>query len=1562
MYIDLFQRIRKEAEVFRCGFLMSRQRFHIHMTKRIFSFILAFALLVTSVGLVTSKPVESQAAPTCYQQGDSRWGGTYVGNWTMAASGCGILSAVNAINYLTGNFINPVTLGQWAYQNNHFNGSYGQGTMRNTLYPALSTTYGPTYGFTITDLTWSKLPTSGKLEAHLENGGVAIVHVPNHFMAFCGYNRSTGQYLVYDSAANVTNRGTYPYGTWLTAAQLNSKSLSTVDWYCLMSSTKPNPTTTYALTASVASGSGTVHFGNGVTSAQVSQGTTVNFQVTPASGWTTSEIVVGGTAFEIKNGGGDCVYQFTMPNGPIGVVVKFKQVQTTYTTGVYEVTSSNGLNIRSAPVNGTVLATVLAGTRLTAIAITNTNWAKIVYKGQIAYASIETSYAKKINTNTVPESDIVFDTSNPVSWVSSSGTNATSVSLGTCPSGDKAMVVKTSSASNDPSFNMNFGVLGTLSATDYKYMIVTAKTSAANKNAKMYLCPGSITSATENCAASWQWTNDGLWHDYVINLSSLSTWKGNLNNIRFDYFDGDTASGATLYLRSIRFLTDAPSSPKVTTNKTTYTEGESITVSYSGLGSYTSPIQNAVPFVGLYKKGQKPGSVGSLYWAATTGTSGSISFPSGANAGGGLTSAGLTAGEYMMWIAYDGKGSASSANLNNAMFASSSAYCYFTIGASAYTLKTEVAGGSGSVHFGNNVTSTTATVGQTVNYQTTPAAGYKVSKILVNGTSVTIQNGGADCVYQFTMPAKATTVSVTFEKILYTTTAKVISGSGSVHFGDNVTSATATVGQTVNYQVTPATGYIASSIKVNGTAVTIKNNGGDYVYQFTMPAKNTVIEVTFAKNNYEKGVYEIASSDGVMSVRTAPTTGTVLAEIPNGTRITALEIVDTYWAKIIYKGQYAYVSVHTSYAKYINANTIPESDIVFDTPAAVEWVLKSNTNDSNISLGTSPKGDLCMVAKSTASNDPWFNMDFNVLGSLNATDYKYMIITAQTTSSITKARLYLSAGSIEGATEDCATAITWNNDGLWHDYVINLSALSNWKGEVNSIRLDYFNETVAKDTTIYIRSIRFLTAAPSAPKVTTNKTAYTIGESIVLNYSGLGSYGSVAQKQIPFIGIYKKGEKPGSVDSQMWAATTGTSGSLTFPAGASGGPMAGKNLPAGEYVAWIAYDASGLVENSYIGNVMFDASATSYSFTISEATYTATASVSSGSGTVKFSNGSTSITGKSGASVTYTVTPSTGYKVSSIKVNGTAVTVTNSGAAATYTLTMPAKATTVVVTFAKIQYAVSVGTVSNGTVTLSKTGNVDYNTTITVTATPATGYKLNQILVNGTAISGTTFTVTKASTVTATFTKLTYSVSVGTVSNGKVTLSKTGTVDYGTTITVTATPNTGYELNQILVNGTAISGTTFTVKATSTVTATFKKIATPTTSVVDKVGTGASSGKSSVFVERGGKASDVIAELKSSLSTASVTITKDGETVADTTKLGTGMIVTAGTKTYTVVIKGDVNGDGDVTQADASAVMADVLGTSKLAGAHKDAAFEHSGKTSGNLSILDVMALLNALK
>ncbi len=104
-------------------------------------------------------------------------------------------------------------------------------------------------------------------------------------------------------------------------------------------------------------------------------------------------------------------------------------------------------------------------------------------------------------------------------------------------------------------------------------------------------------------------------------------------------------------------------------------------------------------------------------------------------------------------------------------------------GTNLYELNAVVAEGEGVVHFGNDVTYAQIVGGTTVYFQTTPADGYKVSKILINSKEVEIQNGGGDCVYNFISAPQNITVSVSFERYYPTVTAtayRVRCGSFSV--------------------------------------------------------------------------------------------------------------------------------------------------------------------------------------------------------------------------------------------------------------------------------------------------------------------------------------------------------------------------------------------------------------------------------------------------------------------------------------------------------------------------------------------------------------------------------------------------------------------------------------------------------------------------------------------------------------------------------------------------------------------------------------------------------------
>ena len=78
----------------------------------------------------------------------------------------------------------------------------------------------------------------------------------------------------------------------------------------------------------------------------------------------------------------------------------------------------------------------------------------------------------------------------------------------------------------------------------------------------------------------------------------------------------------------------------------------------------------------------------------------------------------------------------------------------------------------------------------------------------------------------------------------------------------------------------------------------------------------------------------------------------------------------------------------------------------------------------------------------------------------------------------------------------------------------------------------------------------------------------------------------------------------------------------------------------------------------------------------------------------------------------------------------------------------------------------------------------------------------------------------------------------------------------------------------------------------------------------------------------------------------------DGKTEVTSGALSTGMTAVVGNKAYTLVVKGDVNGDGKITLTDVVALQSHVLEKKKLEGAYREAA-DLNG--DGSVSLTDVV-------
>lgn len=259
-------------------------------------------------------------------------------------------------------------------------------------------------------------------------------------------------------------------------------------------------------------------------------------------------------------------------------------------------------------------------------------------------------------TREIIPTDIVFDYEEAVQWVSSGESSEdVAIWLSTKDYNYSCCLRSPSMTSYSPYVNLDFTKISSFDASEYKYMTIVAKTSASNTNAGMFLCAGDITTPNVNSYKSWKWINDGFWHEYVIDLSTLSEWNGMVNKIQFDFFEGSTPENSAVYLHSMRFTTTKPEKPTLSADTDVFDEREKIEFTYSGIISYIGENEEISPYIAIYKEGKYPGDRSYVCRANINDTNGTKIFPTDRSVT--TISSYLPAGNYTAWIAYEARNS-----------------------------------------------------------------------------------------------------------------------------------------------------------------------------------------------------------------------------------------------------------------------------------------------------------------------------------------------------------------------------------------------------------------------------------------------------------------------------------------------------------------------------------------------------------------------------------------------------------------------------------------------------------------------------------------------------------------------------------------------------------------------------------------------------------------------------------------------------------------------------------------------------------------------------------------
>lgn len=110
-------------------------------------------------------------------------------------------------------------------------------------------------------------------------------------------------------------------------------------------------------------------------------------------------------------------------------------------------------------------------------------------------------------------------------------------------------------AASDPHVSIDYTTSSPiLNAQDYTTIKITYMIPASNKyssySGELFLCTGATMNAEGGKSIRTQFKADGQYHTVEIKVSDLAFWSGNINQIRFDYFDA-CADGDVMYVKSI---------------------------------------------------------------------------------------------------------------------------------------------------------------------------------------------------------------------------------------------------------------------------------------------------------------------------------------------------------------------------------------------------------------------------------------------------------------------------------------------------------------------------------------------------------------------------------------------------------------------------------------------------------------------------------------------------------------------------------------------------------------------------------------------------------------------------------------------------------------------------------------------------------------------------------------------------------------------------------------------------------------------------------------------------
>ncbi|MDR3218071.1 MAG: T9SS type A sorting domain-containing protein [Dysgonamonadaceae bacterium] len=701
-----------------------------------------------------------------------------------------------------------------------------------------------------------------------------------------------------------------------------------------------------------------------------------------------------------------------------------------------------------------------------------------------------------------------------------------------------------------------------------------------------------------------------------------------------------------------------------------------------------------------------------------------------------------------------------------------------------YTI-TASAGSNGSISPTGNIS---VSQGGSQTFTFTPNTGYEINQVLVDGVNNT--SAVSSGTYTFSNVTTSHTISVTFKQKQYTITVSA-GTNGNISPSTNQT---VSHGGSKTFTFTPNTGYEINQVLVDGVNNTAAVSSGSYT--FNNVTTNHTISVTFKQKQYTISVS--AGTNGNIS----PSTNQIVSHgdsktftfTPNtGYEINQVLIDGVNNTSAVSSGTYTFSNVTTNHTISV---TFKQKSTPTYTITASAGSNGSISPTGNISVSQGGSQTFTFTPNTGYETNQVLVDGLNNTTAVSAGSYTFTNVTANHTISVTfRQKQYTITASTGSNGSISPTGSVSVSQGGSQTFTFT----PNTGYEINQVLIDGVNNTTAVSAGSY-----------TFTNVTANHTISV----------------SFKQKATPTYTITASAGSNGSI-SPNGSRTVSQGGSQTFTFTPNTGYEINQVLVDG------VNNASAVSSGTYTFTNVTANHTISVSFK-QKATPTYTITASAGSNGSISPNGNISIS--QGGSQTFTFIPNTGYEINQVLVDG--VNNTLAVSAGSYTFTNVTANHTISVTFRQKQYTITASAGANGTISPNGSRTVSQGGSQTFTFTPNTGYEINQVLVDGvnnaSAVSSGTYTFTNVTanhTISVTFKQKQYTINVSAGANGRISPSTNQTVSYGASRGFTFTPNTGYKINQVLVDGVnntaAVSSGAYTftnVTANHTISVSFSEL------------------------------------------------------------------------------------------------------------------------------------------